>query len=44
LQTSKEEIIEKIRDIENGIVTVKIEDGEIISTSVQRQDLEYREG
>jgi len=41
---SKEELIRKIQDIENGLITVKIEDGEIVSTSIQRQDLEYREG
>ncbi len=40
----KEDAIRKIREMDNGIITLTIEDGEIVSTSIQRQDMDYREG
>ncbi len=40
----KEDAIRKIKEIDNGIITITIEDGKIVSTSIQRQDMDYREG
>ena len=40
----KSEAIRKLKEIDNGMVTVKIEDGKVVSISVQRNDMQYREG
>ena len=44
LTLNKIEAIEKIREMQNGIITVKIEDDQVVSTSIQQNDMDYREG
>lgn len=41
---NKIDVIQKIREIENGIITIKIEDDQVVSSSIQKQDMDYREG
>lgn len=41
---NKIDVIQKIREIENGIITVKIEDDQVVSSSIQKHDMDYREG
>ncbi len=44
MSLSKQEVIEKIKNTQNGIITIKIKDGKIVSLSAQKNDMQYREG